>query len=89
MIMRALRVRKRILLVSRHGEVRRLTSAGEEGLIDLPRLSRSLHHTTRGLRVFTLERLDSIDAGPLLDLLVMTEEEVLGRLERGEPLLAG
>ncbi|MEE9208300.1 MAG: HD domain-containing protein [Gemmatimonadota bacterium] len=78
-----------ILLVSRHGEVRRLTSAGEEGLIDLPRLSRSLHHTTRGLRVFTLERLDSVDPGPLLDLLVMTEKEVRGRLARGEPLLAG
>ncbi|MEN8144149.1 MAG: HD domain-containing protein [Gemmatimonadota bacterium] len=79
----------RILLVSRHGEVRRLTSAGEEGLIDLPRLSRSLNHTTRGLRVFTLERIGSVDPAPLLELLVMTEAEVSGRLTRGEPLLPG
>jgi hypothetical protein len=61
----------RLLLVRRKGEVRRLTSEGEAGLIDLPRLGRSLHHTTRVLRVFSLERVDSIDAAPLLELLRM------------------
>src|SRR5690606_8169167 len=44
----------RLLLVRRRGEVQRLTSSGEQGLIDLPRIGRALHHTTRVLRIFTL-----------------------------------
>lgn len=61
----------RLLLVRRHGEVQRLTSAGEAGLIDLPRLGRSLHHTTRVLRVFVLGPVEPVDAAWLLDLLRM------------------
>lgn len=61
----------RLLLVRRRGDVQRLTSEGEVGLIDLPRLGRSLHHTTRVLRVFTLGRAEPIDAGPLLELFQM------------------
>jgi uncharacterized protein len=61
----------RLLLVRRRGEVLRLTSAGEVGLIDLPRLGRSLHHTTRVLRVFTLGPAEPIDPTWLLDLCRM------------------
>ncbi len=61
----------RLLLVRRRGQVLRLTSAGEAGLIDLPRLGRSLHHTTRVLRVFTLGPAEPIDSTWLLDLFRM------------------
>ncbi len=71
----------RLLLVRRSGEVQRLTSAGEEGLIDLPRLGRSLHHTTRVLRVFSLEPIEDVDPGPLLSLLEAPAEEVAARLD--------
>lgn len=70
----------RLLLVRRRGEVLRLTSAGEAGLIDLPRLGRSLHHTTRVLRVFTLGPAEPIDPAWLLDLLRMDAVVVEARL---------
>ncbi len=65
----------RLLLVRRRGEVQRLTSAGEAGLIDLPRLGRSLHHTTRVLRVFTLGPAEPFDPAWLLALLRMDAPE--------------
>lgn len=71
----------RLLLVRRRGDVQRLTSSGEEGLIDLPRIGRALHHTTRVLRVFTLEPTAPIDPAPLLELFRMTAEEAEGRLD--------
>ena len=78
----------RLLLVRRRGEVQRLTSSGEEGLIDLPRIGRALHHTTRVLRVFTLERLDrALDTEPLLALFRMREAEAENRLADDEPLV--
>ena len=64
----------------------RLTSEGEAGLIDLPRLGRELHHTTRVLRVFLLESGDRQDPRPLLDLLSLSESEAERRLESGEAL---
>jgi hypothetical protein len=70
----------RLLLVRRRGDVTRLTSAGEAGLIDLPRLGASLHHTTRVLRVFTLTPTERRDPGPLLRLLSLPEAEVRERL---------
>lgn len=76
----------KILLARRDGEVRRLTSAGEEGLIDLPRLGRSLHHTTRVLRVFCLQREQRVDPRPLLELLELPAEEVAARLDSRAPL---
>lgn len=51
-----------LLLVRRSGEVQRLTSRGERGLIDLPRLGRSLLRTTRVLRVFSLHEVGERDA---------------------------
>jgi hypothetical protein len=79
----------RLLLVRRRGEVIRLTSEGEAGLIDLPRLGRELHHTTRVLRVFVLEPAERRDPAPLLHLLSMPADAVEALLESGEPLFAG
>jgi hypothetical protein len=76
----------RLLLVRRRGEVIRLTSEGEAGLIDLPRLGRSLHHTTRVLRAFTLEPGERWDPQPLLDWLKSPEGEVERMLDSGEPI---
>jgi len=80
----------RLLLVRRRGEVQRLTSSGEEGLIDLPRIGRALHHTTRVLRVFTLGGTGPIvDPGRLLDLFRMNESEAERRLADEAPLVGG
>ena len=68
------------LLVRRSGDVQRLTSEGEAGLIDLPRLSRSLHHAARVFRVFVLGERRSRDPGPLLELLQGSASEVEARL---------
>ena len=76
----------RLLLVRRRGEVTRLTSEGEAGLIDLPRLGRSLHHTTRVLRVFSLEPAGRWDPDPLLEVLASAEEDVEKLLEAGAPI---
>ena len=75
-----------LLLVRRSGEVRRLTSAGEEGLIDLPRLSASLHHAARVFRVFVLARAEAKDPGPLLPLLEAPPSQVEERLAQGRSL---
>jgi HD superfamily phosphohydrolase len=69
-----------LLLVRRRGEVQRLTSEGEEHLIDLPRLGRSLHQATRALRVLCLEPVEVRDTGPLLDLLSAPASQVESRL---------
>ena len=76
-----------ILLVRRRGEVQRLTSEGEEHLIDLPRLGRSLHQATRALRVFSLEPLHLADASPLLELLSAPAGEARARLEEDRAIL--
>jgi len=77
----------RILLVRRSGEVQRLTSSGEKGLIDLPRLGRSLHHSARVFRVFSLEPApERKDPAPLLELLEAEAEEVEERLETDRAL---
>jgi hypothetical protein len=79
----------RLLLVRRRGEVIRLTSEGEAGLIDLPRLGRSLQHTTRVLRVFSLETTDRWNPEPLLELLASSEDDVERQLESGSPIYPG
>ncbi len=76
----------RLLLVRSSGEVQRLTSAGEKGLIDLPRLSQSLHHAARVFRVFTLDRTTPRDPRPLLELLESSGDEVSRRLEEDRAL---
>ena len=78
----------RLLLVRRRGDVQRLTSSGEEGLIDLPRIGRALHHTTRVLRVFTFGRVETVvDHGPLLELFRLSEPEAEARLVAEAPLI--
>ena len=78
----------RLLLVRRRGDVQRLTSSGEQGLIDLPRIGRALHHTTRVLRVFTLGGGEPVaDPRPLLDLFRMSESEAETRLGASLPLV--
>ncbi|MGB5525857.1 MAG: hypothetical protein WBN79_03275, partial [Gemmatimonadota bacterium] len=79
----------RLLLVRRRGEVIRLTSEGEAGLIDLPRLGRSLHHTTRVLRVFSLEPAGRWNPEPLLELLASAEDVVERRLDSSKPIYTG
>ena len=73
-------------LVRRGGTVQRLTSAGEEGLIDLPRLSRSLHHSARVFRIYTLPRQERKDPRPVLELLEAPARQVRERLEEDAPL---
>jgi HD superfamily phosphohydrolase len=77
----------RLLLVRRRGEVQRLTSEGEEHLIDLPRLGRSLHQATRALRVFCLESKSLPDVTPLLDLLSSPADEARARLDEDRAIL--
>jgi len=45
-------------VVRRSGEVRRLTTAGLEGAINLPVLSEQLYQSARWLRVFAVRRID-------------------------------
>ncbi len=78
----------RLLLVRGRGEVRRLTSAGAEGILDLPRLSRALHHSARVLRVFTLPATQPRRAGPLLEILEAPPLEAEARLEEERPIYA-
>jgi len=75
-----------LLLRRRDGEVQRLTSAGEEGLIDLPRVGRSLHHSARVFRVYALPPTRRRDPGPILELLEASPQEVEARLEDSRPL---
>ena len=76
-----------LLLVRNDGEVRRLTALGERGLIDIPRLGRSLHHSARVLRIFSFEPSAPRDPKPVLALIEANEEEVEARLGSGGPLL--
>ncbi|MDE2944158.1 MAG: HD domain-containing protein [Gemmatimonadota bacterium] len=76
-----------LLLVRNDGEVRRLTALGERGLIDIPRLGRSLHHSARVLRIFSFEPSAPRDPEPVLALIEADEEEVGARLDSGDPLL--
>ncbi|MFW6192377.1 MAG: hypothetical protein ACOC83_02735, partial [Gemmatimonadota bacterium] len=78
----------KLLLARRGGDVQRLTSAGEKGLIDLPRLSRSLHHSARVFRVFALPPAGRREPGPVLELLQAPAEHVRDRLAEDRPLYA-
>ncbi|HEX6058925.1 MAG TPA: hypothetical protein VFZ11_07885, partial [Gemmatimonadaceae bacterium] len=46
-----------IPVLRRDGAVRRLTAAGWEGAINLPKLSEELYRSARWLRVFTARRV--------------------------------
>lgn len=76
-----------LLLVRRDGGVQRLTAQGARGLIDLPRLGRSLYHSARVLRVFARGDVAPRDPAPLLALIEASPAEVEVRLASPEPLL--
>ena len=57
----------RLLLVRRHGAVRRITTLGERGLLDLPRLGHDLHRSARVFRVFSFSSGDREGGKEALD----------------------
>jgi uncharacterized protein len=59
-------------VVRRSGEVRRLTTAGLDGVINLPMLSDQLYQSARWLRVFAVRRID-VSRTELLELIGNTE----------------
>jgi HD superfamily phosphohydrolase len=76
------------LLVQRpYGEVRRVTAAGWEGAINLPKLSDELYHSARWLRVYTSVRL-AIDPAKVIALASLSGSEVKARLDAGTSLLS-
>jgi len=75
-----------LLLVRKGAVVRRLTTLGERGLIDIPRLGRSLYHSARVLRVFSFDPIPHPDPRPLLELIEASEHDVESRLATGETL---
>jgi len=69
----------------RNGTVRRLTAAGWEGAVNLPKLSEELYGSARWLRVFTAERV-SIDRAAVIRLASLSGDEVAARLQTGRLL---
>ena len=77
------------LLVQRpDGEVRRVTTAGWEGAINLPKLSEEFYQSARWLRVYTARRI-ALDREAVLQLAKMPVEEVRRRVRAGDRLLMG
>ena len=75
------------LLIQRpYGDVRRVTAAGWEGVINLPKLSEEFYRSARWLRVFTSARL-AIEPRKMLALAKLTAAEVRAKLARGTTLL--
>jgi hypothetical protein len=76
------------LLVQRpYGEVRRVTAAGWEGAINLPKLSEEFYQSARWLRVYTARR-EAIDPRAIVALATAPAFEVRQRLDDGAPLLS-
>jgi hypothetical protein len=65
--------------------VRRLTAAGWEGAVNLPKLSEELYGSARWLRVFTATRVP-ISRDAVIRLASLSAEEVRATLERGTSL---
>ena len=60
-------------VVRRSGVVARLTTAGLEGVINLPMLSEQLYQSARWLRVFAVRRID-VPKAEILDALIGNRE---------------
>ncbi len=71
----------------RDGSVRRLTEAGWEGAINLPKLSEELYGTARWLRVFAVRRVP-ISREAVIRLASLPAAEVRARLDAGTALLS-
>ncbi len=75
------------LLVRRpYGEVRRLTAAGWEGAINLPKLSEEFYRSARWLRLYTSPRV-AIDPARVIALANLSGDEVKERLSAGRGML--
>ncbi len=75
------------LLIQRpYGDVRRVTAAGWEGVINLPRLSEEFYRSARWLRVFTSTRM-AIDATKMMAMAKLSADDVRARVARGQALL--
>jgi HD superfamily phosphohydrolase len=75
------------LLVRRpYGEVRRLTAAGWEGAINLPKLSEEFYRSARWLRVYTSTRI-ALDPVRIIGLASLSATEVRQRMATGRNLL--
>jgi HD superfamily phosphohydrolase len=69
-----------MLVQRRNGRVERLTTAGWEGAINLPKLSEELYRSARWLRVYTAKRMH-LDSASVLRLASASRSEVLARLD--------
>jgi hypothetical protein len=74
-----------IPVLRRNGSVRRLTAAGWEGAVNLPKLSEELYGSARWLRVFTAQRV-SIDRSAVIRLAALSADEVRIQLSAGKLL---
>jgi HD superfamily phosphohydrolase len=76
------------LLVQRpDGEVRRVTPAGWEGAINLPKISEEFYRSARWLRMYTASRI-VVDPEAVMRLAERSAEEVRTAIAAGTPLLA-
>ncbi|HXD47547.1 MAG TPA: hypothetical protein VN600_02155, partial [Gemmatimonadaceae bacterium] len=76
------------LLVQRpDGDVRRVTAAGWEGAINLPKLSEEFYRSARWLRIYTAGRL-AMNPTRVIELAQLPAAEVRARLASGATLLA-
>jgi HD superfamily phosphohydrolase len=73
-------------VLQRNGNVKRLTSEGFEGSINLPQLSNELYRSARWLRVF-VARPATLERQALMMLATMPESVVRSRVANGEALL--
>ncbi len=69
----------------RDGTVRRLTAAGWEGAVNLPKLSEELYGSARWLRVFTATRV-TVARDAIIGLASLSAAEVSAKLARGSLL---
>ena len=69
-----------LLVQRRAGGVRRVTAAGWEGAINLPKLSEELYRSARWLRVYTARRT-SLEAEGIVRLASASREEIVSRLD--------
>ncbi len=75
------------LLVQRpDGDVRRVTAAGWDGAINLPKLSEEFYRSARWLRVYTATRL-ALEPARVMALAHLSALDVRGRLASGASLL--
>jgi HD superfamily phosphohydrolase len=73
-------------VLQRSGNVKRLTSEGFEGSINLPQLSNELYRSARWLRVF-VARPVTLDRKAVMRLATMPESGVRSRVANGEALM--